>query len=443
MKKILIVVLLLLARPTLAQEAEIVDALKKAEPIEEVEAPDAARFAQWLAGFKKRARTKYKISEAIIEAAFKDAKYEQKVIDADRKQPEFMKSFWSYYDSALAQERIANGRLIMERHAKLLDSAARKYNVQPHILVAFWGMETNYGKNLGNHDVISALATLSFDERRSDFFTDELVAALRIIEAGHARPGFKGSWAGAFGNFQFLPDTFLRYAVDGDGDGNIDVYGSAADSIHSAANYLSKMGWDGRYKWGRPVSFGVGDMKIWRHVNSGEAKPLSFFAGLGVRAYGGGALPKGDMPASLVAPGGADGPVFLVYDNFHRIMKWNASANYAIAVGLLSDTFVSKSMPVFARKPGWESAKALSTAQLKEVQEALEKLGLYDAKISGIYGKKTTKAIKKYQEMLLSGDKKATNARAPVLKYKSGVAIIPDGYPSADLYDILVNKNPS
>ena len=439
MKNIFVFAFLLVAFPAFAQEAEVVEALREAEPLEEVEEPNAARFAEWLAGFKKKAGKKYKISEATLEAALKEAKYEPKVIAADRKQPEFVRTFWSYYDAALSQNRIANGRLAMERHAKLLDRVAKKYNVQPHVLVAFWGMETNYGKNLGSYDIISALATLSFDERRSDFFTDELVAALRIIDAGHAKPkSFKGSWAGAFGNFQFLPSTFMRHGVDGNGDGKIDVYGNVADSLNSAANYLSKMGWDGRYKWGRPVSFDAKDMNIWKHVNSGEYKPLSFFAGLGVKAYGGGALPKGEIPASLVAPGGADGPAFLAYENFQRIMRWNASANYAISVGLLADTFVSKSMPVFARKPGWENERTLSGEQIKEVQGALDKLGLYDSKVSGIYGRKTMKAIKEYQEMLLSGEGKVSKKREPIAKYKSGRAVIPDGYPSIDLYEILV-----
>jgi membrane-bound lytic murein transglycosylase B len=425
MKNFFAIAFLLAAAPALAQEAEIVDALKKAPPPEKIEAPESSEFSEWLADFKKKAVKKHKIRPATVEAAFRDVKYEQKVIDADRKQPEFVKPFWSYFDSALSQDRIANGRLVMERHAKLLEEVSKKYGVQPHILVAFWGMETNYGRNPGNYDVVSALATLSFDERRSEFFTAELVAALKIIDAGHIRPGaFKGSWAGAFGNFQFLPTTFMRHAVDGDGDGKIDVYGSAADSLASAANYLSGMGWDGRYKWGRPVSFDAKDMRIWKYVNSGEAKPLSFFAGLGVKTYAGGALPKGDVPASLVAPGGADGPAFVVYDNFQKIMKWNASANYAIAVGLLSDTFVSKSMPVFARKPGWEGEKTLSADQLKDVQRALENLGLYDAKVSGIYGRKTMKAIKEYQDLLLSGDRKVSKNRIPVSKYKSGRAII-------------------
>ncbi|MDR1476793.1 MAG: lytic murein transglycosylase [Rickettsiales bacterium] len=437
MKKVIAIIFCLLAAPAPAQEAELAAALKDAAE-EEVREPNAERFSAWLADFKAKAKKKHKISESTIEAAFRNAKYEPKVIEADRRQPEFVRTFWSYYDSALSQDRIANGRLMMERHAKLLDTVSKKYNVQPHVLVAFWGMETNYGHNLGSYDVISALATLSFDERRSEFFTDELVAALKILDAGHIKPAdFKGSWAGAFGNFQFLPTTFLRHGVDGDGDGRIDVFGSAADSLASAANYLSKMGWDGRFKWGRPAVFARGDMNAWRHVNSGEYKPLDFFSSIGVKAWGGGALPRGKIDASLVAPGGADGPAFVVYGNFKYIMKWNASSNYAIAVGLLSDTFVSKTMPVFARPSGWDSAKTLSSDQVREIQARLEKLGLYDSKISGIYGRKTAKAIKDYQQMLLDGNKKVSRGGAPISKYKSGKPVIPDGYPSADLYEIL------
>jgi membrane-bound lytic murein transglycosylase B len=399
---------------------------------------DSSKFSSWLSDFKAMAKRKHKISEATIEKAFRGVKFEQKVIDADRRQPEFVKAFWSYYDSALKPERVANGKVKMERHAKLLDAVSKKYNVQPHAIIAFWGMETNYGAYLGDYPVISSLATLAFDERRRDFFTAELVEALRIVERGHMKPEeMRGSWAGAFGNFQFLPSVFNSYAVDGDGDGKIDVMKSVPDAVHSAANYLSKMGWDGRYRWGRPVSFPEDDMRVWAHVNSGEAEALGFFAGLGVRTYSGGALPNSDIRADLVAPMGEAGPVFATYGNFKLILRWNNSVSYALSVGLLSDAIAAKSMAVFERPAGWDTAPAMATSQIKEIQGALEELGLYKAKITGLFGRATMRAIKDYQNMLIAGDRKVSPSRAPITKYKSGRRIVPDGYPSRDLYDTI------
>ncbi|MDR2098963.1 MAG: lytic murein transglycosylase [Rickettsiales bacterium] len=412
----------------------------KANEVPEELIYDSSQFASWLSDFKAFARKRHKISQATLSAAFSGVKFQQKVIDADRRQPEFVKPFWSYYDSALKPERVANGKVKLEEHAKLLEAAHRKYNVQPHVIVAFWGMETNYGAYMGDLPVISSLATLAYDLRRREFFTAELVEALKIIERGHMKPSeMKGSWAGAFGNFQFLPSVFNRHAVDGDGDGKIDIVKSVPDAVFSAANYLSKMGWNGRYRWGRPVSFPEGDLRVWAEVNSNEWKPLSLFRSLGVKSHNGRELPAADIQASLVAPSGAEGPVFVTYENFRRIMRWNASTSYALAVGLLSDAIVAKSMDVFERPSGWDKAAATTTAQIMEIQAALSRLGLYDAKVTGLYGRTTAKAIKDYQSMLLAGDKKVSGGGA-VAKYKSGKAIIPDGYPSLDLYDTLVAK---
>lgn len=441
MFKYIILGLLLVKFATLsfAQEAPIVKSLSEAEEEIEIHSDADAEFHEWLDDFKKKLIKKYDINPEIVKKAFKNIKYEKKVIHADRKQPEFMKSFWSYYDSALKPERVANGKIKLKEHGKILDEVSKKYNVQPHILLAFWGMETNYGKILGKYNIIHALATLSFDQRRSEFFTNELIKALQIVNAGHIDSDkFIGSWAGAFGNFQFIPSTFISYAVDGDGDGKIDLINSFPDALNSAANYLSKMGWNGKYKWGRPVKISKKNKKAWSYVNSNEWKDVEFFKGIGVKKYNGGELPNTNIKAMLIAPDGIYGPVFMVYENFKYIMRWNASTNYALSIGLLSDAIISNSMPVFDRPSDWDDFKPMNNLQLEEIQKALKELDIYDASITGIYGKKTMKAIKKYQNMLLEGDEKVSKTGKAITEYKSGKPVISDGYPSIDLYEMLV-----
>ena len=276
MKYLFFIITMFLSSPIFAQEAPAISALATAP--EEVETFDDTEFKEWVEDFKSTAVKKHKIKQSIIDEAFKDIKYQPKIITADRKQPEFMKTFWNYYDSALKPERIANGKIKLKEYAKLFYSVAKKYNVQPQILIAFWGMETNYGIYKGKNKIIPALTTLAFDPRRSEFFTSELVKALKILNAGHIKVNdMIGSWAGAFGNFQFMPSTFMAYAVDGNGDGKIDLINNLEDAVHSAANYLSKMGWDGKYKWGRPVFVDKKDKNMWQYVNSNEWRSVNFF----------------------------------------------------------------------------------------------------------------------------------------------------------------------
>lgn len=439
MKYLILFIVCLFPHISLAQEAPAINALATAT--EEVETFDDKEFKEWVEDFKKTAIKKYKIKQSIVDEAFRDIKYEPKIINYDRKQPEFMKTFWNYYDSALKPERVANGKIKLKQNAKLFYSVAEKYNVQPQILIAFWGMETNYGKYMGNHSIIPALTTLAFDPRRSDFFTSELIKALQIVNAGHISiKSLKGSWAGAFGNFQFMPSTFMAYAVDGNGDGKIDLINNLEDAVNSAANYLSKMGWNGKYKWGRPVLVDKKDKNVWQYVNSNEWKDVNFFKSIGVKKYDGSPLSSSDIGASLIAPDGVNGPVFLVYNNFKYIMRWNFSTNYALSIGLLSDAIVSNSTPLFDRPANWDKIEPMTTNQIKEIQEKLAKLDIYNAKVSGLYGKLTMKAIKKYQNMLLDGDKDVSPTGEEITTYKSGNPIIPDGYPSFDLYEMLIDK---
>ena len=298
-------------------------------------AADPRDFPRWVEAFRKKAGAALPPEQ--VERALLGVQYLPAVIEADQRQPEFVRSFWRYYEAALSEKRIAEGRRLMRERAATLERIGREYGVQPHVLLAFWGMETNYGTYWGAHPMISALATLAFDERRSAFFTRELLAAIKIMADGHVPHDTMSSWAGAFGNFQFMPTTFERYALDGDGDGKIDLFGSLEDSLASAANYLRALGWREKEKWGRPVKLGHETGELWALVNSYEQRSVAEFGALGVVAYDGSALPPSTTRAYLVAPNGAAAPMFLIYDNFALVMKWNASQSYALSVCLLSD----------------------------------------------------------------------------------------------------------
>lgn len=439
MKLLFILFCCLFSISSFAQNAPVIQELKDAP--EEVEIYDDKAFKDWLRDFKKKANKKYKISQKTLDEAFKGVKYNYNVIKADRKQPEFMKTFWRYYDTALKPERIANGKIMLKKYRTLLKNVSEQYGIPKEILVAFWGLETYYGAIMGNYNVIEALTTLSYDERRSEFFTSELIKALKILDAGYMTvPQMKGSWAGAFGNFQFLPSTFERYAVDGNSDGKKNITGDIVDAMHSAANYLSKMGWDNKIGWGAPVKIEKSNKKAWSYVNSNDWEPESTFRSLGVKTLDGKLVKNSDNMASLVAPQGVEGPTFIVYNNFKYIMNWNASTNYALSVGMLSDAIVSDSIPLFERPENWDKAPLMTTNQVKKIQEKLASLELYDAKVTGLYGKKTMRAIKKYQKMLLDGDEEVSPTGKEITTYKSGNPIIPDGYPSFDLYEQMFGK---
>ena len=284
------------------------------------------------------AKEQHNINDETLSKAFKDVKYKHKVIKLDRNQPEFKRTFFNYYEDATHPLRVKRGKAKMEENKRVLDQVYKKYGVPPQVVVALWGMETDYGRNMGRKPIFQSLATLSFDHRRSKFFTNELIQALKIVQGGHTDvDDMIGSWAGAFGNFQFMPSTYMAYAVDGDGDGKIDLRNSTADALYSTANFLNKLGWNGKYRWGRPVSFNKKNKKIASLVNAKGWKTVNYFSRLGVKTYEGRSLPKSNIDARLIAPEGIDGPIFMVYRNFNRIKLWNNSTNYAISVGMLSD----------------------------------------------------------------------------------------------------------
>jgi membrane-bound lytic murein transglycosylase B len=358
---------------------------------ETVTPPSAAEFQAWLAEFKSGAKARG-ISDATLEKAFAGASYITRVIELDRRQPEFTMTFWQYFGKTISDKRIARGRELLKTHADLLARVEAKYGVPPRFLVAFWGLESNFGDYTGSFPLIGSLATLAFDPRRSKFFSEQLLAALEIIDRGDIPADVKASWAGAMGNTQFIPSTYRAYAVDFDGDGRRDLWRSLPDVFASSAHFLSQSGWRAEETWGREVRLPKGfDFAL-----SGLSNKLKLkeWQAKGVRRANGRDLPAADLDASLVLPAGADGPAFLVYGNYRTILIWNRSILYALAVGHLADRLVGKG-PLLAKKPN--NDKALSRNDMKEIQRLLAEKGFDPGGADGIAGSKTRRAIKEYQ----------------------------------------------
>lgn len=300
------------------------------------EQPD---FAAFLGGVREEALARG-IAAATLDAALLDFQPIPRVIELDRKQPEFTLTFDEYMARVASPERAAKGRMKYEENRVLLDQIGQKYGVHPRFVVALWGIETDFGRVTGGFSVVPALATLAYDGRRSAYFRGELMNALQILDAGHIQPqAMVGSWAGAMGQCQFMPSSFLKFARDHDGDGRIDIWNSRADVLASAANYLGSSGWKSDEGWGRPVRLPPAFDAAMLGLET--KKPLAEWQALGIRKADGTALPTRDIEASVVlaepAKGVDGGRAFLVYDNFRTIMKWNRSTFFALAAGHLAD----------------------------------------------------------------------------------------------------------
>ena len=299
-------------------------------------------FDAWLEALREEALTKG-ISSTTLDEALTGIKPIPRVIELDRKQPEFTLTFQEYLDRVVPTSRKKRAQARLATHQALLTEIGDKYGVQPRFIVALWGIETDFGRVTGGFVVIPALASLAYDGRRSEFFRKELFHALNIIEDGHiAAKDMKGSWAGAMGQSQFMPSSFNNYAQDYDGDGRQDIWTTQADVFASAANYLKRVGWRNDITWGRAVqlpqsgqasrsnAMKLHDDKTWKGLNE--------WAALGVTTSDGSDLPSRNIQARLVMPEDADGPAYLVYKNFEAILRWNRSNYFAIAVGTLSDS---------------------------------------------------------------------------------------------------------
>ena len=296
-------------------------------------------FSNWLDGFRDRAMREG-ISETTLSSAFAGVEPIERIIELDRKQPEGRMTFVEYRDRVISTHRIKKGRELLSKHAAILAETERRFGVPAEVIVALWGIESSYGEFKGRFPVIDALATLAYDGRREELFTRELISALRILDQGDVdRGNMFGSWAGAMGQSQFMPSTFAGYAVDADGDGRRDIWTSLPDVFGSMANYLSRIGWDRRYIWGREVGNIAGVPASMRGLD--QKAPLGRFAELGVRRADGGPLPYADIDASLVVMDEGKGPAYLVYGNYRVIMRWNRSSYFATSVGLLANALAS------------------------------------------------------------------------------------------------------
>ena len=302
--------------------------------------PGAARaatstFEAFLDGLRADAR-RAGVSDATLRQALSNIRPNDRVLELDRRQPEFTQTWAQYRDARLSTTRIEAGRRAFAENRGLLEQVQARFRVSPRAVVAIWGLETNYGGFTGNFNVVESLATLAWDGRRSDYFRRELIAALRILDGGHIpAERMRGSWAGAMGHPQFMPSNFDRLAVDMDGDGRRDIWDSRADALGSIANYLARSGWRDEELWGREVTLPAGfDTDQARRENM---RPLRDWVRMGVRRADGAPMPAADIEAAIILPDGPGGQAFAVYHNFNVIRRYNPSNFYALAVGMLSD----------------------------------------------------------------------------------------------------------
>lgn len=303
-------------------------------------ATPAQPFDAWVDDFRQEALDAG-ISQRTVNDALSGLQPIHRVIKQDRSQPESKDTFQDYMEKRVNTWRINKGREMLKKHREELEEVSEKYGVPPQYIVALWGMETNFGSYTGNENVISALATLAWEGRREDLFKRELISALRILDQGHVKMNdMKGSWAGAMGQNQFMPSSFERYAVDGDGDGRRDIWGTLSDVFASSANYLKQNGWTEGQRWGREVKLpqNFPDGMTASYVKDTVTKPLSEWRRMGVKTADGRPIPVvPGMTGGIITPDGVGGPAFLVYNNTRTIMRWNNSTSFATSVGILAD----------------------------------------------------------------------------------------------------------
>lgn len=292
-------------------------------------------FDQYVNGLKSEA-IELGISPDVVNNAFENVEFLHRSVKSDKDQPEFKLTLDTYIPRAVPDWKIKQAREAYKKHYHLLQEIGKKYGVQPRFIVALWGVETNFGRLTGRYYIISSLTTMAYEGRRETLFKKQLFAALTILDQGHIEQDkFIGSWAGAMGQIQFMPTSYLNYAVDYDGDGKKDIWNNYADVFASAANYLKTEGWDDNETWGRQVLIPDGfDVEL---AGIKNRKTLDEWQALGVRRFDGKDLPKVDIDASIVIPDDASGRVYLAYNNYRVLMHWNRSYYFATAVSYLSE----------------------------------------------------------------------------------------------------------
>ena len=332
------------------------------------------------------------VSQQIIDEIFPHLVHQDRVIELDRSQPEFVQTFPGYFSKRVTDWRTEKGKAMYAKHEKLLHKLSDKYGVPPHYLLAFWGLETNFGSYKGKMPVLDSLATLACDKRRSKYFTQEFLVAVKLMQREKLKKdNMVGSWAGAMGHTQFMPSAYTHYAIDGDGDGQVNLWESEEDALSSAANFLASLGWERSFRWGREVKLPEG----FNYQESGykNRKPLSEWHEQGVKKADGSPLGEGETTAYVIVPAGHNGPAFIAYKNFRVIMRWNNSEFYAIAVGVLADRIAGAS----GIKATLPDLPAYNRKDIIALQSKLNDLGFDVGKPDGIIGPATREGIRNYQ----------------------------------------------
>ena len=351
-----------------------------------------AGFEAWRTGFRPRALAQG-VSAGLFDQAMAQTRFLPEVVERDRKQNEFSKTIWDYLDKAVSEDRIAAGQRALRKNAALFDRIEARYHVDKYTVLAIWGLESAYGAVRGDIDTLSALATLSYEGRRAEFFEGELLTLLKILQRGAARPEqLRGSWAGAMGHTQFMPSSYQRLAVDFNGDGRSNIWDDdPTDALASTAAYLAQAGWRQGQAWGQELRLPVGfDYDL---AGNRTQRPMAFWLGMGVSAADGTALPK-DSWGAVILPAGARGPAFMVYDNFAAIESYNKADAYVIAVGYLSDRL--RGRPAFVQ--AWpRDLRALTLPEKIEIQQRLLARGVMSGAADGKIGPLTVAAVKAFQ----------------------------------------------
>ena len=338
----------------------------------------------------------------------------KRVISLDKKQPEFTQTFEQYIKARVTNYHVRVGREKLKQNKVLFDKLEKEYGIPRQYLVSFWGLETVFGKHKGKMSVLNSLATLACDQRRSEFFTLELLNLFTLIESEQVSVDqLQGSWAGAMGHMQFMPTAFLKYAVDGDNDGKVDIWQSEVDALTTAANYLNQIGWQSKERWGREIK--LPKNFAFNKVEFDKYYPLNYFQQLGVQQTNQQALPSYDIQAELYLPSGHKGPAFLLYPNFNVIMTWNLSKSYALSVGALANKLVGANGIEFLVKEK-SNVQPYSVVAMKNLQSQLNSLGFETGEPDGIWGPKSRHAIRSFQ-----------------LQHQ----LIADGYPNTEVFSTI------
>ncbi len=366
-------------------------------------------FEDFLNQVRKTA-TEQGVSKATIDKAFFGLTLNLDILKSDSAQAEFNQNFWHYVNKRVSQVRLNNGNDTLKQNASLLNKTSQKYGVPAYVLVAFLGLESNYGNYMGNENLVRSLATLAYDPRRSGFFTKEFIALLKLIDKNTIPLDAKGSWAGAMGAVQFMPTNVIAYGVDANNDGKVNLWNDKEDIYASAANFLKKLGWKKREKWGREAS--IPKNFDYRLTGLETKRTVNEWAALGVLRGNGSRLPNSSFKASLIVPMGHRGPAFLVYRNFDTILGWNRSILYALSVAYLSDRLNGN---------GKLTAKSideplLSKVDVLQIQNTLNLLGYNTGTPDGMVGPKTRQATRMFQ---------------------SDIGLVADGYVGYELFQQL------